>query len=262
MLRRGLGALATVTVLLVLAGRTRVRARHDPTAERHPGGLRDRGVPGPERARRREHHDARGDVPDRSPDRVRERRAGARVGRSRSTRRRWRSRSRATAATSPRPCRRSRGRAARSRPGTFQRFPVSMGPLPDVDSLEFKAAQTYSSGEVVRWIEPRTGDAEPEHPAPMLTLAPAAQEDDDVGDDGARDDRDRRRDHRRHRHAPRRSGSSASSSASSAWGSQRSRCCASEPPEPSASEHAEAPRAPGRWSSAGPSASASSRLAS
>lgn len=61
-------------------------------------------------------------------------------------------------------------------PGTFQRFPVSMGPLPETDSLEFKAAQTYSSGEVVRWIEPRTGDAEPEHPAPTLTLAPAAQE--------------------------------------------------------------------------------------
>jgi len=61
-------------------------------------------------------------------------------------------------------------------PGTFQRFPVSMGPLPDVDSLEFKAAQTYSSGEVVRWIEPRGGDAEPEHPAPVLTLAPAAEE--------------------------------------------------------------------------------------
>jgi uncharacterized protein YcnI len=62
-------------------------------------------------------------------------------------------------------------------PGNFQRFPVSMGPLPDVASLEFKAAQTYSNGEVVRWVEPRTGGAEPEHPAPMLTLTKAAETD-------------------------------------------------------------------------------------
>jgi uncharacterized protein len=61
-------------------------------------------------------------------------------------------------------------------PGNFQRFPVSMGPLPKVASLEFKAVQTYSSGEVVRWIEPRTGGAEPEHPAPVLTLKAAASE--------------------------------------------------------------------------------------
>ena len=60
-------------------------------------------------------------------------------------------------------------------PGNFQRFPVSMGPLPDAASLEFKAVQTYSSGEVVRWIETRTaGGAEPEHPAPTLTLSKAA----------------------------------------------------------------------------------------
>jgi uncharacterized protein len=62
-------------------------------------------------------------------------------------------------------------------PGNFQRFPVSMGPLPEVPSLEFKAAQTYSSGEVVRWIEPRTGGAEPEHPAPLLTLTKASETD-------------------------------------------------------------------------------------
>ena len=61
-------------------------------------------------------------------------------------------------------------------PGTFQRFPVSMGPLPDVDSLEFKAVQTYSSGEVVRWIDVASGDEEPEHPAPVLHLTAAADE--------------------------------------------------------------------------------------
>jgi uncharacterized protein YcnI len=62
-------------------------------------------------------------------------------------------------------------------PGNFQRFPVSMGPLPDAASLQFKAAQTYSNGEVVRWIEPRTGGAEPEHPAPTLTLTKASATD-------------------------------------------------------------------------------------
>ena len=61
-------------------------------------------------------------------------------------------------------------------PGNFQRFPVSMGPLPKVDALEFKAAQTYSNGEVVRWIESRAGGAEPEHPAPTLTLQTAQEE--------------------------------------------------------------------------------------
>ncbi len=62
-------------------------------------------------------------------------------------------------------------------PGNFQRFPVSMGPLPDVDSLQFKAVQTYSSGETVRWIEAEPTDGtEAEHPAPTLTLAPAQED--------------------------------------------------------------------------------------
>ncbi len=60
-------------------------------------------------------------------------------------------------------------------PGEFQEFEVSVGPLPEgVDSLVFPAVQTYSSGEVVRWIErPQAGQAEAEHPAPVLTLTPA-----------------------------------------------------------------------------------------
>jgi uncharacterized protein YcnI len=62
-------------------------------------------------------------------------------------------------------------------PGTFQRFPVSMGPLPEVDSIEFKAVQTYASGEVVRWIEPTPASGEePEHPAPVLELTAATDE--------------------------------------------------------------------------------------
>jgi uncharacterized protein YcnI len=61
-------------------------------------------------------------------------------------------------------------------PGSFQEFPVSLGPLPsDTDKLTFKALQTYSGGEVVRWIQvPRAGQDEPENPAPTLTLTKAA----------------------------------------------------------------------------------------
>lgn len=60
-------------------------------------------------------------------------------------------------------------------PGTFEEFDVSLGPLPtDTDQLVFKALQTYDNGEVVRWIDaPTPGAAEPEHPAPVLTLTPA-----------------------------------------------------------------------------------------
>ena len=63
-------------------------------------------------------------------------------------------------------------------PGTFQRFPVSMGPLPETASLEFKSVQTYSDGEQVRWIETATpGGEEPERPAPTLTLVKATASD-------------------------------------------------------------------------------------
>lgn len=58
------------------------------------------------------------------------------------------------------------------RPGEFQLFTVSAGPLPTkVKQIEFKAVQTYSDGEVVRWIESTTkGGPEPEYPAPVLKL--------------------------------------------------------------------------------------------
>lgn len=63
----------------------------------------------------------------------------------------------------------------RIRPGEFQQFPVSLGPLPaDADELTFKALQTYGSHDVVRWIDvQQPGSAEPEHPAPTLTLTAA-----------------------------------------------------------------------------------------
>jgi len=62
------------------------------------------------------------------------------------------------------------------KPGQFQEFPVSMGPLPEVDRMVFKALQTYSDGSVVRWIEepPANGGEEPPNPAPVLKLVPAA----------------------------------------------------------------------------------------
>jgi uncharacterized protein YcnI len=57
-------------------------------------------------------------------------------------------------------------------PDNFQDFSVLLGPLPtDTDRLVFKAIQTYSNGDVVRWIEvPTPGVAPPEHPAPTVTL--------------------------------------------------------------------------------------------
>ncbi|KAB1945478.1 YcnI family protein [Micromonospora sp. ALFpr18c] len=61
------------------------------------------------------------------------------------------------------------------KPGQFQEFGVSMGPLPKVESMVFKTLQTYSDGNVSRWIdEPQPGGEEPEKPAPVLTLTAAA----------------------------------------------------------------------------------------
>lgn len=62
------------------------------------------------------------------------------------------------------------------KPGEFDEFSISLGPLPsDVDTLTFKAIQTYSDGEEVGWIESVGPDGEkPERPAPVLTLTAAA----------------------------------------------------------------------------------------
>ncbi|HEY3877801.1 MAG TPA: YcnI family protein [Trebonia sp.] len=60
-------------------------------------------------------------------------------------------------------------------PGQFQDFSVSADPLPSgIGQLVFKAVQTYSNGDVVRWIDlPQAGQPEPAHPAPVLTLTSA-----------------------------------------------------------------------------------------
>lgn len=53
-------------------------------------------------------------------------------------------------------------------------FQLLVGPLPDAPSVAFLTRQTYSDGRVVQWIQPTlSGRAEPEHPAPVLTLSPA-----------------------------------------------------------------------------------------
>lgn len=71
----------------------------------------------------------------------------------------------------------------RIEPGQFQEFEVSVGPLPtDTTTLAFPAIQTYSSGEEVAWIQiPQAGQAEPQRPAPTLTLTAAAASGDSHG---------------------------------------------------------------------------------
>jgi len=61
-------------------------------------------------------------------------------------------------------------------PGQYQDFQISVDPLPsDTTSLTFKAVQTYSNGDVVRWIDLTTAaNPNPDHPAPVLTLTPAS----------------------------------------------------------------------------------------
>ncbi|MFD8301875.1 YcnI family protein [Streptomyces sp. NPDC059690] len=77
-------------------------------------------------------------------------------------------------------------------PGYFEKFPVSVGALPeDAEELVFKAVQTYDNKEVVRWIEvQQDGQEEPENPAPVLTLS-AASEDGHHGSTAAKDASDK-----------------------------------------------------------------------
>jgi periplasmic copper chaperone A len=61
------------------------------------------------------------------------------------------------------------------RPGQFQDFQLSLGQLPESGNLVFNAVQTYSSGDKVNWNQiPADPSVEPEHPAPVLTITPAA----------------------------------------------------------------------------------------
>ena len=129
-----------------------------------------------QREQHRQHGEGRGDVPDRPPDRVRERAADPGLDL-------------VVREDDPREAGQVRGReiteavskitwsGGEIKPGEFQLFTVSAGPLPtDTKQIEFKAVQTYSDGTVVRWIESTPkGGAEPEFPAPVLKLAGKAK---------------------------------------------------------------------------------------
>lgn len=62
------------------------------------------------------------------------------------------------------------------KPGEFDTFAVSVGPIPDVKELTLPAVQTYSDGSVVNWTEIQQGSTEPEHPAPSLAVAAASSD--------------------------------------------------------------------------------------
>ncbi len=57
-------------------------------------------------------------------------------------------------------------------PGQYQDFDVSAGKVPDrTGTVVFKSLQTYSSGEIVRWIQVADSqDPDPDTPAPVLTV--------------------------------------------------------------------------------------------
>jgi uncharacterized protein YcnI len=63
-------------------------------------------------------------------------------------------------------------------PGEFQEFGVSFQ-VPDTpgEELVFPALQTYSNGEVVRWIGPPDADT----PAPIVTVLAPAEEEEEAG---------------------------------------------------------------------------------
>jgi periplasmic copper chaperone A len=59
------------------------------------------------------------------------------------------------------------------KPGQFQIFNLSAGPLPRRDKLVFPTLQRYSDGKDVAWDQIAVGNAEPDHPAPTLQLSGA-----------------------------------------------------------------------------------------
>jgi uncharacterized protein YcnI len=57
--------------------------------------------------------------------------------------------------------------------GGYQDFNIDVSSVPKVAAVQVKAIQTYSNGDVVRWIDPppAAGQPAPDHPAPTLTIA-------------------------------------------------------------------------------------------
>lgn len=64
------------------------------------------------------------------------------------------------------------------KPGEFDLFTISAGPLPtNTKQLVFTVLQTYSDGTTVSWIQLTVkGTPEPDHPAPVLKLTKAASD--------------------------------------------------------------------------------------
>jgi len=63
-------------------------------------------------------------------------------------------------------------------PGEYQNFYLATDALPAAGETVLPVAQYYSDGTVVHWTEPTVaGKAEPEHPAPVFTVTPAAATD-------------------------------------------------------------------------------------
>jgi uncharacterized protein YcnI len=69
-------------------------------------------------------------------------------------------------------------------PGEFGEFRLSVGPLPASGTVQLPTEQRYSDGSEVDWVQQAQDGAEPEHPAPAVTVgagAVAAHGSDDAG---------------------------------------------------------------------------------
>jgi uncharacterized protein YcnI len=64
--------------------------------------------------------------------------------------------------------------AAAVKPGEYQEFSISVGPLPKPGTIELPAVQTYSDGNVVKWNQPTPASGEePEYPVPTFVITAA-----------------------------------------------------------------------------------------
>ncbi|WP_251857734.1 YcnI family protein [Herbiconiux sp. L3-i23] len=59
-------------------------------------------------------------------------------------------------------------------PGQFQRFALSVGPVPEAETIVLPATQTYSDGEVVEW---NATDEGADYPAPVIAVTAASADD-------------------------------------------------------------------------------------
>lgn len=60
------------------------------------------------------------------------------------------------------------------KPAATMVFPVKVGPVPRLRSVQFDTDQTYSNGVVAAWNQQKTGAEEPEFPVPELVIDPEA----------------------------------------------------------------------------------------